>query len=325
MRNQLQQSYPEKQKLILMPKISLEQAIYATVRYWSLFDMPVTSTQIWRALVQLRGQHIQATLPIIQEALHTSIWLKNKLDTQWGYYFLKNNKDIVERRLVRHRISHTKWALLRKIVRKLQYLPFIQMIATNGSLSISNTNKDSDLDVLIVVKSGRLWTARLCLLLVTQLMGHRRKYWDQRAPDKICLNHYVTDTSLEISPEIRSMYTAMLYSHLVLLSGENMYKQFMHANKHWLSEFVVQPEVPDLPSVHAVRSGALGRALQYFFEFFLSEPLADYIEYAAEYFQRRLIEKHSEPGRAGRIAVSNTELAFHPDSKARWVIEQFQY
>lgn len=307
-----------------MPSSSLEQAIFETVRYWSLFDMPVTSTQIWRALVQPPEKHLQVTLPILQEALQTSPWLTTKLDTQWGYYFLKNNKNIVERRLVRHRISQAKWALLRKMVGSLQYLPFIRMIATNGSLSISNTNKDSDLDVLIVVKSGRLWTARLCLLLATQLMGHRRKYWDQRAPDKICLNHYLTDASLEISPEIRSMYTAMLYSHLVLLSGENMYKQFMHANKNWLNEYIVQPEVPDLASVHAVRSSALGRFFQSSLEFFLNEPLADYIEQAAEYFQRRLIQKHSEPGRAGRIVVSNTELAFHPDSKASWVVEQFR-
>jgi len=300
-----------------------EQAIYDTIRYWSLFDMPVTVTQIWRALVQAEKDGRLASLADIQQLLKSSRWLKEKIDTQWGYYFLKNKKNIVERRLVRHRTSQAKWVILRKIVQVLQYLPFIRMIATTGSLSISNPNQDSDLDVLIVVKSGRLWIARLCLLFVTQLMGHRRKYWDQRAPDKICLNHYVTDESLEIAPEIRSIYTAMLYSHLVLLTGPEMYKQFMHANKQWLNQFLSIPEVPDLLSVHAVKSYALGRGIQRVLEFFLSEPWAHSIEKSAEYFQRRLIARHSKPGRAGRIAVSDSELAFHPDSKAGWVVEEF--
>jgi len=301
----------------------LEQAIYETVSYWSLFDMPVTATQIWRALVQPNRNKIQASLLEIQQVLLASAWLKGRLGTQWGYYFLKQKQASVERRLVRHRLSHQKWSLLRRMVRFLQYLPFIRMIAANGSLSISNTNHDSDLDVLIAVKAGRLWTARLILLFVTQIMGHRRTYWDERAPDKICLNHYVTDASLAISADIRSIYTAMLYTHLVLLAGPATYRAFQAANRAWIRDFVSTPEVPDIASVHAVLSGAFGRSLQRFFEAFLAEPVFDYVEQLAEIIQRRLIERHTRPHQAGRIAVSNTELAFHPDSKADRIIEEF--
>src|SRR3989344_3867675 len=96
----------------------LEQAIHRTIRYFDLFSLPLTATQLWRfllmpnpeATVRWEGHHLYP-LAHIRQAL-AGTYLRQKLDMQWGYYFLKNRPGIVEQRLYRHTLAQTKWKLL---------------------------------------------------------------------------------------------------------------------------------------------------------------------------------------------------------------------
>jgi predicted nucleotidyltransferase len=305
-----------------MPE-TLEQAIWATIRYWGLFDKPVTAVEIARALVmeeepgerRWRGQHVYS-LAEVQGVLQQSAWLKTKIATQWGYYFRKGEVGIVGRYLQRYQLAQLNWKITHRVGSVLVHVPLVKGIFVTGSLAIMNTNEESDLDLLVVAAPGRIWLTRLLLLLVTQLTGRRRTHWETKAPDKICLNHYVTEESLSVAPSIRSLYTAMLYTHLIPLYGWEAYQSFQAANATWLKRFVMYPEPVPLEPVQYVRPWRWLKPVKRSLERILQEPLFDGLERWAESIQRRVVLKHTVPGQAGRIALSQQELAFHPDSKA---------
>lgn len=309
----------------------LEQALYDTIRYWGLFDRPVTVVELWRGLIvesepnatRWHGQHVPALIEV-ETMLRESPWLKTKISRQWGYYFPHGRESIVEPYLKRFRQAQLKWKITRRVGRLLQYVPFVRGIFVTGSLAIMNTNDESDLDLLIVTHPKRIWLTRLLLLFVTQLTGRRRTHWDRKAPDKICLNHYVTETSLAVARPIRTLYTAMLYTHLTPLAGLDLYEKFQQQNAGWLKRFVMYPEVPIIPPAQYLRSWRLLKACQRLLERILEEPFFEGLERLAERVQRRVVLQHTVPGQAGRIALSASELAFHPDSKEASILALFR-
>ena len=292
--------------------------------------MPVTATQIWQCLIidssphDVRwGGHAYYSFQEITATLHTSEWLKEHLDAQWGYYTLSGKIDLVSERLQRHAIAQEKWKLTVRVARFLALVPFVRGLAGSGSLAIDNTKPTSDLDLLVISRRNRIWTARLGLLIVTQFLGRRRKYWNEQAPDMVCLNHYITDGSLTMPHDIQNLYTAVQYTSLVPVFNPEVVQQFQQANGAWIRQYVMA--MNDMPLVHrnTVRLSSAGRWIKQLVEGLLLEPIGDGIEKIAEKIQRSFIQRHQGVGRAGRIAVSNSELAFHPDTKVPSILQQF--
>jgi hypothetical protein len=307
----------------------LDQAIVRTLKYFDIFDLPLTATQLWRQLVmdpesvtRWSGQHAWH-LAEVQAALATSPALQSAVGGRLGYYCLAGREELVARRLDRYCHAQDKWEIVQRAVRWLAAVPFVRMIAVSGSLAQNNTRPQSDLDLFIITRAGRIWTARLGLLIVAQLLGRRRKYWDEQAPDKICLNHYVTDATLLIDPAIRNLYTAVLYKSLVPLLGREMWQKFQHANAAWLKHYLMYREAPTLPRRQQVRPWRVLLRLKRQLELLLLEAPGAWLERVARRMQRRVSLRHAEPGRSGRIVLSDGELAFHPDSKVPHILTLF--
>jgi len=316
----------------------LEWAVYDTIRYFDIYDMPLTTTQIWRSLnvdregsgVRWHGRQVPR-LREIRDVLTDSIWLSERVVTAWGYYCLTSSagknidqvKMYVRARLRRHVLAQHKWKITRRVVRLLAPLPFVRMIGGSGSLALYNTRPSSDLDLYLVVRSKRIWTARLLVLLVTQLTGRRRKYWDEEAPDKICLNHYVTDQSMTMPVENRNLYTAQLYGHMIPLVGLDVFSEWLSANEPWIKRWLMYPAAPLMRPRQFLSISKLEHIFKSLLEGFLLEPLGDMFERWAGRVQRRVIAAHTKPGQLGRVVLSGDELAFHPDTQAPGVLATF--
>jgi hypothetical protein len=229
----------------------------------------------------------------------------------------------VRRWLDRHVISQHKWRLTKKLARFLQLVPFVKTLSGSGSLALSNTRPTSDLDVFVIARRGRIWTARLFLLLAAQFLGRRRKRWDEQAPDRLCFNHFISDENLTMAAPVRNLYTAVAYTHLVPLADDGTFAQFQQANAAWLKGYLMYPDAPPLLPKQATTLPSpllMGKRL---IENILLEPIGAALERWVERIQRRAIREHSEPGRSGRIAVSSQELAFHPDSRVPDILREF--
>lgn len=292
--------------------------------------MPVTATQIWQCLIidsvpgDVRwGGHSYYSLHDIQSTLRTSHWLKSTTETTWGYYTLKGKRSLIRERLNRHAIAQDKWKLTVRIAQWLSLVPFVRALAGSGSLAIDNTKPTSDLDLLVIARKNRIWTARLGLLIVSQLLGRRRKYWNEQAPDMVCLNHYITDGRLAVPYSIQNLYTAIQYTLLVPVYNPEIIKKFQKENDSWMRQYVMT--MNDMPLMHRnmIQPNRIGERAKRGIEGLLLEPIGDWVERLAEKIQRYFIQRHQSKVRAGRIAVSNYELAFHPDTKVPSILQQF--
>lgn len=303
---------------------SLEQSVVDTVRFFDLYDMPVTATQIWQHLVVGKsGYDHHISLPELQHVIASSDFLKEHTETKWGYFTMKGRLSLVSKRLRRHAIAQDKWKIVKRCAPFLALVPFVRALAGSGSLAVDNTKYTSDLDIFVIVKEGRIWTARLLLLAVSALLGRRRAYGDQHAPDMLCLNHYITDSSLLISRDIQNVCMAMQYACLVPIFEDSLLRKFHQRNQGWMSTFVSTATRPHVLHRYTLvlHRGVLFVKEQV--EKILLEPFGDSIEYFAELLQRYVISRHRSP--RGRIVLAYHELAFHPDTKVPALVKQFEH
>jgi len=271
--------------------------------------------------------------------------LKNKklIEEANGFYFLKGRPGLPSIRKERNEIAKEKWRKTLKAVRWLQMVPYLRLVFASGSLALKNTAKESDLDVLIAVKHGRIWTARLLVILLLSLLGVRRTRYEKVAPDKICLNHFITDKSLYIPR--KSIYTAQLYARLVplLVEDKKLIDEFCEANK-WVGEYVMgwpgcfknkkldikNKNYPDFLEDPRFSNRALreenrdNSKLKAFGEKILDTKFGDWVESILRKYQlRRINSYHLTHKSGGRVKADDESLEFHPDSPELRIIEKY--
>jgi predicted nucleotidyltransferase len=303
----------------------LEQSIYDTVRFFDLYDMPLTRTQIWQHLVVAKtGYDHHASLQEIVRLFETSDFLKTNLEMKWGYATLRGRGSLVAKRLRRHAIAQDKWKIVRRCAYLLSCMPFVRALAGSGSLAVDNTKHTSDLDIFVIAKEGRVWTTRLMLLAASQILGRRRVYGERSAPDMLCLNHYITDKALRISSDIQNVCMAMQYTSLVPLFSDSLVRTFQQRNVFWMNAQVRLPAGiggPSVPHRYTISLPGWMLFMKEQVENILLEPIGDSLERFAELLQRAVISRHRTS--RGRIVLAYHELAFHPDTKVPSLVQRF--
>ena len=320
----------------------LEKQILATIVYYDILDYPLTGFEVFLYLVKENGnvsdvetRHCLVSTEVI-ELLNTSEYLKKYIDQKLGFYFLNVNnvetrqclvstdtKNIVQLRLNRKKIWDQKWKKARKIFWIMQVVPFSKLVMGSGSFSLGNTRKDSDIDLMIVAKKGRIWTVRTFFTLLTSFLRVRRH--KNKTEDKICLNHYITDKSLRIPFE--SIYTAHLYCHILSVynseEDRKLFRKFQEENK-WMKKYLESYEFSNLEGFRSIKRNKILNSISKLFEFILSGKIGDYFEKKMSEIQTKRIKKDPlNMKKGGRITISNDQLEFHPNSHEAKIIPEF--
>lgn len=174
------------------------------------------------------------------------------------------------------------------------------MIGLNGSLVTGRWHAESDIDFLIAVKPGRIFTVRALSLLCTQLLGLRRS--GSKIAGKICMNWYVTTDKLEIEP--RDEYCARTYHNLIpLLDDGETYAKYRQANQ-WMRSFAYAPTL-HLP---VLKIGEVTRLMQSIAGLILGTWFERWVE------RRQTIRVENDPRRLTKgsiVRVGPQELRFH--------------
>jgi hypothetical protein len=126
------------------------------------------------------------------------------------------------------------------------------------------------LDFLAVFKKGRIFTGRLIFTLLTHLLGKRR--YGRKIADRICLNFFITDESLEI--ELKDIYSSSEYSFIFPVFDLGVFEKFQKENL-WIRGFRpnFEPIGIKVPA-DGFFSGKIRRGLEFLFDFnFLEEKL----------------------------------------------------
>ncbi len=294
----------------------LEKAILATLAYFDIFDYPLTLMEIFRYLYQPSAVNYQSpdTFLDLQQVLHSNQNLKEAISQKNGFYFLKGREDLIKKRKERHDIAQPKWKIAQKAAKYLQLVPFIKMMTVCNTLAYDNAEEKSDIDFFIVVKSGRMWTARFIATLLMQFLGLRR--YNRKIKDRICLSFYVTEDNLDLSNMAiqDDIYLRYWITQVVpLYVRDDMDVEFAKANK-WTKNYLPNFVLYQAGQKRKVLDNRFFIAVRTIREKMLRGRLGDAIEGWLRKIQRSKMDKNTRSlaQKSGtEVIISDKMLKFH--------------
>lgn len=297
----------------------LAKNILTTIVYYDVLDYPLTIFELekylMRAEVKKPGGEEKLDLASIMAALESEK-SKNLIGEYQGFYFLQNRQELVAQRIERAKISEKKLKIIFKLAKWLRYVPFLRMIAVTGRLAMKNAEKDSDIDVLVAIKKGRMFIGRLLLTLAVHFLGKRRH--GQKVANRICLNYFITDNTLEI--KLKDLYSASEYFFALPICGWETFRNFQKAN-NWIADYKPNYRPAEIPGATIAENSVFFRFLQNFGEKLLD---SDKIEQILKRWQLRRIAKNPKTSQEGSLIIAEDEaLIFLPEPQGPQVFEKF--
>ncbi len=214
----------------------ISDSILQTLTYSDHFGFPLTLPELYTRLIQSSCTKSQLTKSL------SAMVNQKKLEKTGKYYYLPGRSELVVRR--QHNFHDSKHPLskARVFAIKLGHIPGVLAIYLTGSLAMSNSGPDSDIDFMIITKNGQLWTTRFLLTIYTSFLGLRRTPHSKSHSAKLCLNLYLSPASYLLPPQKRSLYTAYeLIQADPLYDPTNTHSKLLSANA-WIHDYL--PNIP---------------------------------------------------------------------------------
>lgn len=308
--------------------ISFRNAVLATLVYYDALGIPLTAVEVFRNLIN--AKRLEPNVETVQDStLHDVMQELEHLTKNGrvrevnGFYVMSDrSENWYVQHNEREKITAQKWKKLLRYAFWFQAVPYVRTLFVSGSLALNNSDVESDFDVLVITRAGRIYTCRLLLSALASFMLARRTRDDATAPDKFCFNHYITLADLTMKHQ--SMYTAHTYTHLIpIFDLRDMAAKFFRDNI-WVNAYVFQAQ-PSLEFVRrSVHRNKFLQGIARGIEYILDTWVGGWVERAAARYQRRRIGHnpvtHSPHG---RITYTDQELEFHPHSIERSIIDTY--
>lgn len=302
-------------------EMELDKSILATIAYYNIFDFPLTKEEIFEYLSAPSQPDLGFRFSQDEVAKRLKILAdKEIIDYIDDFYVLPQREHLVPLRLKKWKIGTKKIKTAGRAAKILAAIPYIRAVYASGSLAMLNTDYESDLDVFVIVKGGRIWTARFLATLLMNILGMRRKPSHKVSPDRVCLNHYITDSSLGISHH--GVFAAHNYANMrpLYLVEESINENFKKEN-NWIFSYLTRWPAD---KKYLQRQNRFLRFWKKLFEVLLDTTLGDGLEEFVRSFQKKRIEKNPiTKNPHGRIEYSDQCLEFHPYTIEPEVIAKF--
>lgn len=306
---------------------ALEASLLASVTYFDVLGLAITPFELWQYWISPArfGQRVApnaAALAIVFELLDQP-FLKQRLTITQGFVHLQGRAQLVETRISMMKRQAEKLKRVRSIVRRLRWLPFLKAVFISGSVAVGHPKPESDIDLLVVVKAGRIWLTRVLVDRAAFIMGRKRRGFLTR--DRACLNHYITDEHLTI--QFPSLYNAVTYKHLLPIweAGREagLLAKFYTANA-WLKDFLFTPPRLKPDYRWQINSQGVSPNIRNILEYLLTGRFGNFLERSLGRWQKRRIEADPRTHRpGGRVKADHTQLEFHPDSREVDILKRY--
>ena len=201
---------------------TFEEAIIKTLVYADIFDYPLRKEEIRKWMIKVKSQ---------KSKVKNTIKKLKIIKRQNERFFLKGRENIVKLRKEREKYSQEKFRIARRVVFWLKFIPTVRFIGITGALAINNAKKEDDIDLFIITSKGLLWTTRLLTTLLIDILGIRRRPYDREVNNKICLNMFMDEDCLTISPKAQDLFSAHEVIQVKpLYNKDKTYEKFIIAN-----------------------------------------------------------------------------------------------
>ncbi|MFA9262249.1 MAG: hypothetical protein ACEQSB_02730 [Undibacterium sp.] len=297
----------------------LRKSTLATLVYYDILGYPLTEFEVWKHLIQPTESGSKTAPPSLAEVTGAidALVAERRLGRFRGFVLLPGRENIVLSRIHDEKRAVQKIKRAARLIHLLSWVPYVRMIGLTGSLSMKLGDAGSDWDFFVVLHRGAIWRGRFFLSLVLQLMGKRRhgRYVENRA----CLNHFVTDGSLEIT--MQDFFSAHEYRYIYPVFGWDTFRRFELVNR-WMTQIKPTFTLSEIPSLWLDEPKPAMRRLQAMLEKFLERQQ---LERWLASWQKKKIMTNPKTQIEGAFIVANDEaLIFLPHPKGPAIFERFK-
>lgn len=199
-------------------RLKKQMKLIEIITYFDLFNYPLKKEEI-------------LGFAEIQE----NEWADQNIENKNGFYYLKNREEILEIRKKREKHAAKLWKKTYFYLRILKCVPFLKMVAVCNTLAFNHPEKDSDIDLFIVTAKNRLWTTRVLVTFLLQILGVRRH--GKKVSARFCLSFWCTEEAInleniQIKPQ--DPYLAFWCLTLKPVLDDKLYNNFIQKNKQWI-------------------------------------------------------------------------------------------
>jgi hypothetical protein len=192
-----------------------------------------------------------------------------------------------------------------KYIRRIAWIPGVEMVAIVNSLSMFATHKNSDIDLFIITKPGTIWFVRLLVTVILWISWVWRHGEDIAA--NLCLSFWITTDGMNLEDIAidDDIYLYYWTYHLkpVFVRGD-IYDQFLEANS-WV-------DIDDSQKAKNRTYIKIQKPTQ--------KPckIIEYIDRALRYiFLPKTLRNYERLWRPEGVIISDTMLKFHDQDRRR--------
>jgi len=203
----------------LRPARDADEAIRRSLAYASLFECPLTFAELHRSLMDVPLAPDELRRRVLAQAERRAVSVRDDL------VYPPGREPWLALRAARRANTARLLARHDDALARLARLPYVKLVALSGACAHDNAG-DDDVDVFLVVRSGRLASVFLAVMIAAKIFGLRRS---------LCLNYALDEASLAL-PE-RDLFTAAELAGMRPLAGRDLYRRFVEANAWALERF----------------------------------------------------------------------------------------
>lgn len=294
---------------------SLEAKILEALAYFDIFSYPLTRLEIWQN-IQMRAAYHE-----VEEALQESEWLRKRIVSHNGLWHLKKaTGDPILERENRYRISTLKFKKALRFAQLLRFVPWIEAVYACNSLGFFHAKPESDIDLFIITRPGRIWTSRFFSVLLAELTGFRPK--DNHAKDGLCLSFFaVVGAPIEsVALGKDDLYFFYWMTKLAPLFVRGQAHERFWGENQWVQKMFPQMEMMRPPSTYHGSSDSaaerLGRV----------EWFGNWLETKFRRLQLRLMPAYLKDaaGQGTGVIINNEFLKFHDHDRREQFRKQYE-
>lgn len=288
----------------------LQISIIQTLAYFDIFGYPLTVAELFRYLWKPPAH---TTLDSVQSEVATM----PNIEMHNGLLCLQGRSEIIAKRASAYLESERKYKKRLPFIALLTYLPHVQAIFVVNSLAFQNVHSDSDIDLLIISKPGKIWSTRFFTTIVAKVLRLRPR--PNFTKDTLCLSFYVDRNALQLqslmsdSQDIHEVY--WLNTLFPVYDPTNIAKAIHNANT-WMQQYLPNAQSVYPHPLRTIKSSWLKRITQLLIGMLSVERFWKAIQLAILPSQ---LKKLSGPVENSVVVLSNTLLKFHTqDPKPVW-------
>lgn len=213
----------------------MEECIVRTLAYFDIFDYPLTFSEI--------KKYLGCKNDMSDEELYEILDDMSLVQESEGYFYLLGRSKLASLRSERYAISLEKHAKARVITRILSFIPTIEYIGINGSLSMNNSSNSDDIDLFFITKKNTLWITRFAVNSILSLLRQRKTR--RVVKDKISPNILLSADKLTLPKNKRTLYGAHEIVQVNSVYDKGNFKDLLIHKNGWVKDFF-----PNLPATH---------------------------------------------------------------------------